>query len=79
MNYIKTAVCHRTQRVWARDRSLWKHFVAIDDKRCLTAISQSGDDARERMFPSVRRILLHFQRRRAETVDEYFALPVEVG
>ena len=25
------------------------------------------------------RFLLHFQRRRAETVGEYFALPVEVG
>ena len=25
------------------------------------------------------RLLLHFQRRRAETVGEYFALPVEVG
>ena len=25
------------------------------------------------------RVLLHFQRRRAETVGKYFAVPVEVG
>ena len=37
---LNTAVCHRPQRVRMRDRSLWKHFVAIE-RQTLSSRNQS--------------------------------------